>query len=118
MVVSIILTFADFWFNFISQISGFFIDPLYEYLVNNNWISINYFDNLESFLNDKFIPAIKFSRDVFINITGVPTEFFLLIGTMFVGLIGLSMTFIAVKAILNVYFFIRGGRTLGVFSKK
>lgn len=118
MLVNFIFGLLDFWFSIISKIIGIFMDPLFDYLVNNNWLSVNYFDTMQDFIINRFLPSLKFSRDVFINITGLPVEFFVLIGVALTTLLSLSFTFIGIKALLNVFFFIRGGRSLGVFSKK
>ena len=118
MLVNLIFGIIDFWFSIISKIIGIFMNPLFDYLVNNNWISVNYFATMQDFIINKFLPSLKFSRDVFINITGLPVEFFVLIGLLLTFLLTVSFTFIGIKALLNVFFFIRGGRSLGVFRKK
>lgn len=118
MLGNFFLGVTDFWFSLISKIIGVFLDPLFKYLVESNFIPVNFFDIMQDFIFNKFLPSLKFSRDVFINITGLPVDFFVILGLLLAALLSLSFTFIVIKALLNVYFFIRGGQRLGVFKSK
>ena len=108
----------DFIFQVLSKLSSAIFEPIFKWATENNWISENYLEIASDFLNDYFYKYIIFAKETFINITGFPAELFLVISILLAACFTLFVSCFGLKAALNAYALIRGGKTMGENIKK
>lgn len=118
MIANLTFWLLDFWFSIFSRITGLILKPLFDYLANTNFISENYLDVAQEFLNTWFYPYIKFSRDVFINVTGLPLDFFAFFVFVLFFVFALFLTMNVFKFILNGWSLYRSGQAIVKAGKK
>ena len=110
---NIVMWFADFFFQVFSKVTSALFKPIFDWAVNYNLISTDYFGTVQDFLNNYFYKYIRFVKETIINITGISPNLFVLLGTLLGFCLLLFISSLTIKAILNLYSLIRTGKTIG-----
>lgn len=100
----------DFWFGIFSRITGFILEPVFRILVNTGFFDENYLEVADTFMLQLY-DYISFSRDVIINITGLPPQIFYFLGGILIFCFAGYMSLLSFKFLLNCYALFRSGKS-------
>lgn len=75
-----------------------------------------YEDVFINFTYQKFLPAVAFAREVFLNFTGFPDSLFQALVTLFLARLALHAIILPIKFLMKIYYFFRGTDFSGAVS--
>lgn len=115
---NILFLFYDFTFQMTSHFFGVFLKPLGDFIFKYILGVDNWLDVLDNFLNTYFYNGIGFAKNVIINVTGIPNEFFSVVAHFLFWCFELFIITLSVKFILNAISLFRTGRSISNIGGK
>lgn len=106
-VVNVILKFVVYIFSFIADIMLLPVTNLINALIPN--LSTSYINTMEYFFNTYVFPGIKFSKQVFLNVTHFNPELIGITITLFTGIFASLAIIHGVQIFVNLWRFFRKG---------